>query len=372
MLARLRRLAATLIYVAIGFLNPAGRVVFAANASAEAVGIMDVVPFEKRLDKAFGEIEKLGISGLVAISHNGGPPIERAFGKARKGGIEPGAIQVDINSITKTVTAAMVLKLVAQGKASLQTRLGELFENVPRDKRDITIDQLLTHAAGFADSLGVDSERIGRDKYLARAFRSRLLSRPGVQYHYSNVGYSVLAAIIERRSGKSYDAFLREDVLNGLGLTDTGYLAAYAEGRALRSRKGQTIRQASWGGHEPCWNLVGNGGMISTPRDFLRFRRAFSEGLIVPRDLVEASQAKHIAEGPEGNSHYGYGLVIEDIPGIGRLYWHDGGNDIFSAKWADYPDRGDILFTAAADGRMGGAVQMMSILQKQLYGVVSE
>lgn len=346
---------------------------FQTNAGAQdALRSGETGTFDQRLARAFSEIERLGISGVVAISHKRDAPIERAFGAARNLGVEPGMTQVDINSITKTVTAIMALKLIEQGKIALETRLGEIFKNVPADKRDITVQQLLTHSAGFTESIGADDERIGRDDFLARAFRRRLISPPGREHHYSNVGYSILAAIIEIRSGKSYEAFLRDDILQGLGLNDTGYMGVYAPERSLRSGEGQTIEQASWGGHEPFWNLIGNGGLISTARDFIRLRQALASGRVLPPSLVVASQVEHIAEDETAESHYGYGLVVQDDPTVGRFYWHDGGNDIFSTKWVDYADQGDVLFTAAADGRSGGAVEMMSVLQKHLYGAISE
>lgn len=357
------------VFALISLCALAGQTVgWAENFAASATGEVGGLSFDERLAKAFAEIERLGISGVVAVSHQSGAVIEREFGAALDDGIDPDLTQVDINSITKTVTGVMVLKLVEQGKASFETPLGDVFSNVPADKRDITIHRLLTHSAGFVESVGDDSERLSRDAFLTRAFQTPLLSSPGNQYHYSNVGYSILAAIIEVRSGKPFEAFLREDVLKGLGLETMGYAGVYQDSHSLRSNEDQTIRQASWGGHEPFWNLIGNGGLISTPREFVLFRQAVTAGRVVSPALVKASQVKHIAEDETGVSHYGYGLVVQGHPLVGRSYWHDGGNDIFSAKWMDFADKGDVLFTAAAIGSEGGADEMMSVLQRHLYG----
>ncbi|MGL4234969.1 serine hydrolase domain-containing protein [Tabrizicola sp.] len=318
-------------------------------------------PFEARLDAAFREIETQNLSAIVGISH-GGSEVLREFGGLATDGILPEASQIDINSITKTVTGVMVAKLVEQGRLRFDEPLKDIFSDVPQDKADITIHQLLTHSSGFPESLGNDYEPLTRDAFLARAWATDLLSPPGSVYLYSNAGYSVLAAAIELRTGKSYDAYLREEVLPE-GFANTGYDAVYQPGQSMRTSDGLAIWQASWGDHEPYWNLIGNGGLVSTVPETIALRKAFREGRIVPAELVDLVQHPHIDEGG-GASFYGYGLVVLDVPELGRIYWHDGGNDVFSAHWIDMADTADILFTA---GQGEAAFDAMSILMRHLY-----
>ena len=119
----------------------------------------------------------------------------------------------------------------------------------------------------------------------------------------------------------------------------------------------------------PYWNLLGNGGLISTAEDFVAFRRAYRSGAIVPSVLVEESQRKQVPENARGSSHYGYGLVVQDHRRLGRIHWHDGGNDIFSAIWIDLPERDDIIFTAAVDAGDDNATAVLRVITKHLYGV---
>jgi CubicO group peptidase (beta-lactamase class C family) len=333
-------------------------------------------PSGDRLEAAFAELEQSGVSAIVAISHDGGPIVIQEFGALKDDGIPAGSTQVDIGSITKTVTGVMILKLVEQGEVRLDETLEEIFPDVPADKAAITVHHLLTHAAGFVDAVGDDVEHLSKEDFLRRAFGTPLLSAPGEHYNYSNVGFAILAAIIEERGGKSYDRYLQEDVLNGTGLENTGYMSVYDDARSLRASstsespdsEGQTIIEASWGGHEPFWNLIGNGGLISTAEDFIRFRQLVSAGRIIPIALVEQSQVMHIPEDDAGTSYYGYGLVVQDDPTVGRFYWHNGGNGIFSAEWGDFADHGDIIFTAAADSAEGDAFSAMAVIQEHLYG----
>lgn len=321
-------------------------------------------PFPERLAAAFAALERKQMPVIVGIAHDGDDPIVRSFGAlAQKA---PATTLIDINSITKTVTAVMVAKLVEQHRLRFDTKLADVFPHVPPDKTSITVHQLLTHTAGLPESVGEDAECLTREVFLERVFRTRLRARPGATYAYANTGYGVLAAIIEVRSGARYEAFLRDDVIGGLGMEHTGYQRVYRDGASLRTARGKTIAEASWGGHPPMWNLIGNGGLVSTVDDMLRFRRAVVDGEIVSRALVARLHTPYVLE-DGGESWYGYGVVVQDLPGVGRVYWHDGGNDVFSAAWADYVDRGDVVFTAAADSARGDAMEAMALVAQHLY-----
>ena len=259
---------------------------------------------------------------------------------------------VDLGSITKFVTAVALLHMVDQGRLDLQARLGSLLPNVPRDKAPITLHQLLTHTSGLVESTGGDEEPLDRATFLARVLAAPLEQEPGTNHLYSNAGYSLLAAIIEVVSGKSYEAYLLEEVLAPRGLTPIGYEAVYDPERSLRSARNwrtffrrASIRSASWGGHAPGWNLIGNGGAVTTAEGFLQFWNAFLEGRIVGPELVALALTPHADEGG-GESHYGYGLVVERSSRFGTVYWHDGGNEVFSAEWRYLGDLKTTLFLA--------------------------
>lgn len=322
--------------------------------------------FETRLEAALLEIQARNLSTIVGLSHNGAGTELYEFGALANDDIPPELTQIDINSITKTVTGTMVAKLVEQGRLRFDERLDKILANVPPDKAGITVHQLLTHSAGLPESVGDDGEELGRGEFLSRVWATDLLSRPGATYRYSNVGYGVLAALIEARSGKSYEAYLRDSVLPSGRFPNTGYEAVYKPEQSARTASGDPIREASWGGHQPYWNLIGNGGLVSTVPEMIAFRKALRQGELIAPELVQVVQQPHIREGNDAPSFYGYGLVVQDVPEIGRFYWHDGGNDVFSAHWADFIEQGDVLFTA---GKNEAAFTAMSILARYLYGI---
>lgn len=317
-----------------------------------------------RLQAAYADLERRDFSGFIAIAHADDPVIYREFGTVRDDGISPEETQVDLNSITKTVTGVMVCKLVEMEKARFEETLADVFDNVPDDKAAITIQQLLTHSAGFTESVGNDPEELTRDEFLDRVFRSKLIYPPGDHYEYSNAGYGVLAAIIEVRSGKTYERFLQEDLLAGHDFQNMGYLSIYDDDRALRDPRGRTIIDASWGGHDASWHLIGNGGLVATAPEFIRFRNLVKAGQLISPELVKRAHTPHIKEQPAAISHYGYGLVVQKRRNAGTFYWHDGGNGAYSVQWDDFPEKQDLIFTAAPGER---AFLAMTILTRHLY-----
>ncbi len=98
------------------------------------------------------------------------------------------------------------------------------FKDVPDDKKEITLHHLLIHTAGFKDSLGDDYDKVGRDDFVKLALTSKLRSKPGKSYSYSNVGYSLLGAVIEQVTEMSYEKYLHDALFTPAGMTKTGYV----------------------------------------------------------------------------------------------------------------------------------------------------
>jgi len=320
---------------------------------------------------SLGKIESRGLDVIAACMDRSGKFVVREFGKLRDDGLAPEKTLVDIGSITKTVTAIATLKLVEQGELELDETLSEIWDDVPEDKESITVHELLTHTSGLPDIVGPDRERLSREAFVNRVMDVQVDEDAQGEYRYSNAGYGLLAAIIELRSGESFEAFLRGEVLEPAGLDAMGYEQAYTDGRSLRSPRSwptffqrQPIRIASWGGNSPGWNLIGNGGLVATPVAYMRFWAAVRDGRIIDRRLLRKALTPHADGHDQDESYYGYGLMIQDLPGRGRVYWHDGDNDLFSSEWRDLSENGVILFTA---GRRADAFTAMKLMMKDVW-----
>jgi CubicO group peptidase (beta-lactamase class C family) len=238
----------------------------------------------------------------------------------------------DIMSMTKQFTAAGILKLEMMGRLELTDRISKHLGPVPHDKRGITVHHLLTHTAGLRESLGDDYERVTRDQVVRKAMRSGLASAPGAEYRYSNVGYSLLAAIIEQVTGQGYEEFLSARLFAPAGMTHTGYVlpawrpdqvaVEYDRTGAARGRP----FDHPWADDGPYWNLRGNGGLLSTARDMFKWHLALRGDRILDQGAKAMLFEPHVAEDDTGATSYGYGWVIAPTGTLGEVAWHDGGN----------------------------------------------
>jgi CubicO group peptidase (beta-lactamase class C family) len=258
-----------------------------------------------------------------------------------------------IGSITKQFTGAAILKLEMAGKLSVTDPIAKFFHGVPADKSGITLHQLLTHTAGLPDALGDDYESIGREAFLKRAMESRLLSKPGARYAYSNVGYSLLGIIIELVSGKGYEDYLREAIFAPAGMNRTGYLrpgfaeADLAVGYQNDERWG-SARTRPWMADGPGWNLRANGGILSTVGDMHRWFLALRGEKVLSAAAKAKYFAPHVKEYADENSYYGYGWTVQKTGSGTTLIQHNGGNGIYNAVMAFIPET-DFMVVASSN-----------------------
>jgi CubicO group peptidase (beta-lactamase class C family) len=244
----------------------------------------------------------------------------------------------DVMSITKQFTAAAVLKLEMMGELRVTDPIGVHLGPVPADKRGITLHHLLTHTAGLPEGLGDDYEAVSREPMLTAALASPLVSAPGAGFHYSNAGYSVLAAIIEKASGLGYEQFLATHLFAPAGMTSTGYrlprwdrsqvAVEYDAGGESRGRPDEH----PWAADGPHWNLRGNGGILSTARDMFRWHRALTTDSVLSASAREKLFSPYTRV-PGSPASYAYGWDVLDTDD-GRIAWHDGGNDWSLAHYA--------------------------------------
>lgn len=238
----------------------------------------------------------------------------------------------DVMSMTKQFTAAAVMKLQMQGALDVTDPIGRHLGPVPPDMRDITVHHLLTHTSGLVETLGADDDAVSSEDVVAGAFASTLTAPPGQEYRYSNLGYSLLAAVIEEVSGTGYEEYLAEHLFTPAGMTQTGYVLPEwddaevavlydADGRA----HGRPFDQP-WAADGPYWNLRGNGGMLSTARDMVRWHAALAGEEILDAEAKAALFEPHVREEPNGDTFYGYGWVLQDAD-HGPEAWHNGGSD---------------------------------------------
>jgi CubicO group peptidase (beta-lactamase class C family) len=237
------------------------------------------------LEDYFQKAAGLGFSGAVLVAKDGKILLRNGYGWAdvkRQIPIKPDTI-FDIGSGIKAFTATAVMQLEEQGKLNTSDLMSKYIKHVPADKKDITIHQLLTHTSGlnfdyFYDVAGAEDREImrNREKYIKGVLGYPLAFKPGEGRLYSNSGFSLLAAIIEVVSGKSYEQYMREHLFKPAGIMETGYYIPRDLQRVARGyNDGDTDYgypwETQWDGKRPLWDLMGNGGVLTTLDDVYKW-----------------------------------------------------------------------------------------------------
>jgi CubicO group peptidase (beta-lactamase class C family) len=331
-------------------------------------------PVGEKLDAYLTRLEGFGFAGSILVAKDGQILLHKGYGLAdREKGIPftPETV-FDIGSITKQFTAAAILKLESEGKLKVTDPLGKYFDGAPEDKAGITLHHLLTHSAGMKDVFGDDYEEMPRDRLVQAALASQLLWPPGTRYQYSNAGYSLLAAIVEKVSGKPYETYLRETFFKPAGMEKTGYrLPAWKPEELAHGYRGEepwgTPLDHAWAPDGPWWNLRGNGGILSTTGDLYKWYLALEKGNVLSKEEQAKAYTPHVPEDPEGSSHYGYGWAIDKGPGGTRRIAHNGGNGIFAADFQRYPDDRLVLLTGSAQSDFS-SIGVAQHLSRMLFG----
>lgn len=328
----------------------------------------------RRVDEYMSRMTEAGFTGSLLVAKNGEIILSKGYGMADPDRGIPATDETvfTIGSITKQFTGAAVLKLWMMGKVGLQDPITEYFEDVPDDKKGITIHHLLTHTAGFRGAVGDDRDPIGRESFLKLAMESKLNREPGTLYEYSNVGYSLLGIIIELVSGRGYESFLHEHLFKPAGMNKTGYLIPdwKDEDFAVGYRGGErwgTIRDFPWADDGPGWHLRANGGILSTVTDMYRWHLALEGDEVLSREAKRLFQTPHVPEGQGADSHYGYGWAVSTTPRNTRLVAHNGGNMVFAADFLRFVDEDVVIFAASNTAEIK-AFRVSDVVSRIVFG----
>src|SRR5579872_78295 len=303
------------------------------------------------LDGYLTNLVPLGFSGNAIVVQRGKVLLEKGYGLADRENriaVTPHTVMT-VGSISKQFTAAAVLKLEMQGKLHTTDPISRYLPNVPDDKRNITIHELLTHTAGLASDYGEgDYEPIDRDPYVARVLAAPLESPPGTHFSYSNAGYGLAAAIVERVSGTSYERFLHDNLFAPAGMSETGFhIPQWKAGQVAVGYNGDErwgTMPEHWAPAGPYWNQIGSGGIQSTPHDMYLWTVALSGDSILSAAERKKFQTGYVASGPD--SQYAYGWGIRQTP-VGLLISHNGGNRTFFADFLRFIDRDTVIYIAS-------------------------
>jgi CubicO group peptidase (beta-lactamase class C family) len=284
----------------------------------------------------------------AAVSLNGEAVFEKAFGLAEIEHGVPNTAQTifESGSVAKQFTAAAMVLLQQDGKLSLDDQVRKYIPELPDYGAPMTIRHLLNHTAGLRDwgtvmsltGAGRGDRVINQDLAFDVIVHQKALDfTPGSEYSYSNSGYQLAAIIVERVSKQKFQDFVAERLFKPLGMTKSSWRDDYQRlvpGRAQAySRDGSN---APWKLNMPFMNVVGNGGMLTTVGDWMKWN-AMLDSRSMGAPLVEAMETQGVLN-DKRKIDYALGLSVSTYKGM-RDVSHGGSTAGYQTFLARYPDQ---------------------------------
>lgn len=260
-------------------------------------------------------------------------------------------------SLTKQFTAMATLMLVKDGTLMLETPITDVLPSFPAYGREIRVRHLLSHTSGVADyeDFIPDSQTTQVSDAgvlsLLREHTTKTYFVPGAAFRYSNSGFSLLASIVERVSGRSFSDFVQQRLFEPNGMKGT---VAHVNGvnevpeRAFGyTVRGNSVRRTDQSSTSA---VLGDGGVYSSIDDLARWDDALSRGAVVDSTLWQAAITATPLNGG-GDAGYGYGWFVDRYKGHRRLR-HHGETVGFTNAYQRFVDDGlsVVVLTNRSDG----------------------
>lgn len=259
-----------------------------------------------------------------------------------------------IGSMSKQFTAAAILQLTEKGLLNLDDELGQHLETLPKSVRKKTIYELLTHTAGLGDYLS--SRKVQRrwhkpestEEVLRHILKATKIGPSGQKYSYSNTGYILLGAVIEKIAGTRYADYMQKRIFTPLGMTQSFVINGLTDERTVRGYAGSLSSPEELDQPDEVdrsW-IHAAGAIASNIEDMSIWHRALKSGKVVSNQHYRLmTTASALPDGSRIN--YGMGMGIYVISGQ-AAYGHPGGVPGFMA-WMLYFEAQDTFAIALSN-----------------------
>jgi CubicO group peptidase (beta-lactamase class C family) len=290
-------------------------------------------------------------SGAVLLAKDGKPLMIRAAGLANRDFDAPNRPDTKFNlgSMNKMFTAVAILQLAEQGKLSLDDTLSKHLDPswLSSDILEkVTIKHLLTHSSGLGSYFNEDWDRSSRalyrkvNDYKPLVVGETLAFEPGSRTQYSNTGFLILGAVVEKAGGMDYFEYVRRHITGPAGMVNTD---CYELDKVNPNLAVGYERRPSPSGPQYKNNIFMHvirggpaGGGYSTVEDLLRFDQALRSGKLLTKKSLDAAWSPY----PDLHSPtYGLGFALQQTP-AGKVVGHSGGFAGINAYLSMYLDAG--------------------------------
>jgi CubicO group peptidase (beta-lactamase class C family) len=328
-------------------------------------------------------------SGTVLLAHRGRPVLTRSHGMANQQQSIPNRPDTIFNlaSVTKSLTAVAVAQLAEQGKLALYEKLGAYLDGFPaKIANQVTVHHLLTHTSGLGDysQSGEFASGIQQWSSVAEVMDGVMAIirktppprpfRPGHHYAYSNSGFFVLGAIVERVSGQSYFDYVRRQIFAPAGMSRSDFFTKpQVLARDDIARPYATQRSGGRGDFtaSPYFGFIGGpaDGAYSTVSDLLRLAAALRAGRLLSPAFASLTTSGKVPLSPsdppvepERDRFYGYGFRDTAVSGQ-RVFGHSGSG---AGKATNFDVHPDLDWVAVVLSNYDTSVDPIVQLERQL------
>jgi len=323
-------------------------------------------------------------SGTLLVAKDGVPIFRTVHGLASKAYNVPNRLDTKLNiaSVGKMFTAIAVAQLVEQGKLSFNDTVGKYLPDYPNQDvaQKVTIHHLLTHSSGLGDTYSANYichkgilKQVKNWLPLFINDPKPLAFEPGARWQYSNQGFILLGAIIQKVSGENFFDYIHRHIFQPAGMVNTDYYEGdrdtpnLAMGYTNFEDLGEDTYQFHIGERRNVSLYNGarggpTGGASSTIDDLFRFSQAFRSNKLVSARMVELmTTTKILARKYDANQTYwGYGFELEMIDGK-RVIGHGGGDFGISSAVRWYPDSGNYTVVVLSNYDRGGILTVYKL-----------
>ncbi len=299
----------------------------------------------KRLDSLFNALFKQKMfNGNVLIADKGKILFEKSYGFANEqtGQKINNQTIFELASVSKQFTAMAIVLLAKQGKLNYDDKISKYIPELAF-YGNISIRNLLHHTGGLPDYMEIFEEKWDKTKIATNQdiinvftkYRPKVIFQPGEKYEYSDTGYTLLALIIERISGKTFGKFLSENIFQPLKMKNTFIYRRRFEPKQIKNYAlgyvtdslGHQVLPDSFGKEFYTYYLdgiVGDGTVNSTTEDLLKWDSAlYTDKLVDAKDKELIFNSVKTNNGKE--THYGFGWFVGNSKKYGKIVYHSGG-----------------------------------------------
>ncbi len=331
-----------------------------------AACIMHAIPHSFANQAAYQSLEKK-IDSLVALSIREGQPggtigitkkgeviFQKAFGLADLENNVPNTTETAFNlaSVAKQFTAFAILLLEEEGKLSLDDEIHRHIPKLPDYGEKITIRNLLHHTSGIAstDNLLLFAGRSldgpwSQEQELNLIYRYPDLNfKPGEQHLYSNAGYSLLAEIIEKASGTTYDDYLQQKIFGPLQMTTT-FVLDHPDKNIPNRAFGYSKEDEEFVRTKDGETIYGATNIYTSAKDLSRWGNNFFNPRVGSRKIMHRIFNPDHVLNTGDTVNYSYGLVVSSYKGVKRVS-HSGGDLGYRSQFLLFPEQEVVVYAA--------------------------